>query len=171
MRPNREKEAFFVSLVRCGVLSVGSDGVVRNLKTGRVTGKKSAARYCSVSMKREGKTLSMLVHRLVFLVHHGEIPDGFEVNHEDGVKTNNAADNLELLTQGQNEKHAYQIGLKSAKGERNGQSKLTDVQALEIRRKFMDGASMNELAFQYGVHSVTIYGVVRNRTYRHLNQD
>lgn len=48
-----------------------------------------------------------LVHRLVaeaFCEGHAE---GFEVNHKDGDRTNNAAVNLEWVTRGENAAHSY----------------------------------------------------------------
>lgn len=39
---------------------------------------------------------------------------GLEVNHVDGVKTNNHFSNLEWVTKGENELHAYRLGLKKA---------------------------------------------------------
>lgn len=45
---------------------------------------------------RTGKTVYL--HREVYEMHYGPIPDGFIVHHKDGDKTNNSLENLELLS-------------------------------------------------------------------------
>ena len=70
--------------------------------------------YCilKVGNKQRG-TKHYLVHRLVAIAFLPPAPEGkIEVNHKDGVKENNAADNLEWLSHGENERHAYSTGLK-----------------------------------------------------------
>ena len=42
------------------------------------------------------------VHRLVWLVFNGPIPEGLQINHKDENKANNALLNLELVTPSQN---------------------------------------------------------------------
>ena len=37
-------------------------------------------------------------HRWVWMHHHGDIPKGFDVHHIDGDKSNNAIENLQLMT-------------------------------------------------------------------------
>lgn len=51
-----------------------------------------------------------LVHRLVAAAFIGN-PDGMQINHKDGIKTNNNVDNLEICTQSYNTIHAYKLGL------------------------------------------------------------
>jgi hypothetical protein len=60
------------------------------------------------------------LHKLVataFIPNPDNLP---EVNHIDGVILNNAIDNLEWITTGDNQKHAYAIGLKDrGRGDKN----------------------------------------------------
>lgn len=50
---------------------------------------------CGPYFQRKGKRL----HRIVWEFHNGPIPDGFDVHHSDGDKTNNDIANLQLLSE------------------------------------------------------------------------
>lgn len=43
-----------------------------------------------------------LVHRIIYTMFYGDIPDGYQIDHKDENKSNNNIDNLRLATQGQN---------------------------------------------------------------------
>lgn len=63
--------------------------------------------YLAVKLRKDKKRKQFYVHRLValtYLVNEGNLPD---VNHRDGVKTNNFVDNLEWTTKSNNLKHAF----------------------------------------------------------------
>lgn len=53
------------------------------------------------------------IHRIVWILHNGEIPDGFEVNHNDGNRLNSPISNLSLLTQADNVGHRSLFSEKS----------------------------------------------------------
>lgn len=50
----------------------------------------------------DGKTYNAFIHRLVYLVWIGEIPEGMSIDHVDGNKLNNHHSNFQLLTMGEN---------------------------------------------------------------------
>jgi HNH endonuclease len=56
-----------------------------------------------------GKTVQ--VHVLVAQIFIGRRPAGMTVNHKDGDKWNRAVTNLEYITQGENNSHAWATGL------------------------------------------------------------
>ena len=115
---------------------------------------RSNLRLCSVKQKilklngrlRKGTYLtaqlngeSKRVHRLVWITFVGQIPDGYEINHKDGVKSNNNLTNLELATHKENMEHAVRTKLfPSHKGEKNGMAYLTDLEVLEVRKLYKE---------------------------------
>lgn len=48
------------------------------------------------------------IHRLVWIYHHGPIPDGMTINHRNEVKDDNRIENLELLTSRDNQLYSTQ---------------------------------------------------------------
>lgn len=70
--------------------------------------------YARVGLFKYGKGYRKLVHRLVaqaFIPNPKLKPD---VNHKDGIKTNNCIDNLEWCTPKENQKHSLDLGLRKA---------------------------------------------------------
>lgn len=100
-------------------------------------------------------TKNYYVHALVAKYFIGERPPGFAVNHIDGDKLNNDRTNLEYVTYKDNIGHADRTGLRKnfASGERNGTSKVSDLQADTIVRRVLEGKSNQEIADEFGLHS------------------
>ena len=67
--------------------------------------------YYAVSLWKNNIGKSARVHRIVAESFIGEIPQDMQVNHIDGVKTNNNLTNLEIVTRSENILHAYRTGL------------------------------------------------------------
>ena len=105
-----------------------------------------------------------LAHRMIWAYVHGPIPEGMQINHKNGVKTDNRIDNLELVTPSENMKHAYASGLASAVGEKNGRAKLTDSIARSIRASAL---TPEELAKRHSVSVRTIRYIKDGISWRH----
>lgn len=58
--------------------------------------------YLNVGLFKNGKEKSYLVHRLVWLAFHEEIPEGMQINHINEVVSDNRLENLELVTPKEN---------------------------------------------------------------------
>lgn len=151
---------------------VSSEGRVRRIAWARNSGGGRVLRpsprrgYPSVDLCEQGKKRTYSVHRLVAAAFLGPCPEGMEVNHIDGCKTNARASNLEYVTSAANQRHAYRAGLQSAAGERNGQAKLTQAQVDEIRSiGAYPRGSYARLGREYGVHGATIRDIVFGRTW------
>lgn len=115
---------------------VSYDGHIRNSRTKRIlheyVGKDGYLRT-----QFAGKT--RLIHRTVANVYL-ENPNGLpEVNHVDGNKLNNSVDNLEWCSRNDNLKHAYDKGLRTAKGSKNARAKLTEKDVKYIRKHYVPG--------------------------------
>jgi len=67
--------------------------------------------YFQVTLWTGGIGITKRVNVLVAKAFLGPAPKGKEVNHVDGVKTNNRDSNLEYLTRKQNIHHAMKLGL------------------------------------------------------------
>lgn len=111
--------------------------------------------------------LAQTIHKLVMWAFKPEKGENTQVNHINGIKTDNKPDNLEWCTNGQNGKHAYDMGLKpKLTGERNGRVKLTWVQVREIRTKYIKKyGALKALSLEYGVTSSNIIDIINQKTW------
>lgn len=121
-----------------------------------------------VNLCLNGKYTSKLIHRLVAETYLMEsYQEGFEVNHKDGNKQNNALPNLEWTTNEGNRIHAVELGL-HLRGVDNPSSKLTESEVLSIRSKHKAGTSMRSLAKIYDCNCSTIRKIVNRVLWKHL---
>lgn len=111
-----------------GLYQVSNTGKIKALpkyyKTGeyyglRFQGEKilkpySTGRYLVVELNN-GKPKAVKVHRVVAEHFVGNNENKPEVNHIDGNRLNNRADNLEWCTRSENQSHAYRSGLQKIK--------------------------------------------------------
>lgn len=133
----------------------------RGHRAGKIlkTDGKPSGGYHSVHLRRDAAGGRVHVHIVVALAFHGPKPSPIhEVNHKDGNKFNNRADNLEWVTKARNAEHAYELGLKkpvSMPGESNPLAKLTTEAVMQIRA---DGSSVSQRtqAKRYGVSKTAI---------------
>jgi len=126
--------------------------------------------YHKVSLSKAGDIRSVKVHKMVITAFIGPRPEGKQINHIDGDKSNNRLDNLEYVTQSENMLHAYKIGLESQRGEKNNYSKLTEENVHEIRR-LVGEESQKSMAKRFGVAQETINGVVKGRNWAWLKEE
>ena len=122
--------------------------------------------YDCVRLYKGGVGTKFSVHRLVAQHFLPEWNPKLEVNHIDGDRYNNTANNLEMCTHQRNMEHAIAGGLKQDYGEKSVNAKLTNAQAEEVRVKYFSGkASQDTLAKQYGVSRQTVSAIVRYKKY------
>jgi hypothetical protein len=104
------------------------------------------------------------VHRLVasaFIHNPNNLP---QVNHKNGVKTDNSADNLEWVSNIENRRHAVAMGL-HASGERCTQAKLTAEKVKQLRA--MAGQyTQRQLASMFGLVQQTVSCILIGKTWK-----
>jgi hypothetical protein len=83
-------------------------------------------RYLRVGIYINGKSTSVLLHRLIWISRHGMPSNPYmQTNHIDGDTFNNNIENLEMVTAKQNQRHSGLFGKKS-----------TIVHILKVARNF-----------------------------------
>ena len=111
-----------------------------------------------------------VVHRLVAEAFLGEAPtEAHQINHKDGVKSNNRATNLEWVTPEENTRHAISTGLKKAEcpWEKNrGRYKLSSSDVLSLRALRRTGAKQKELAERFGISEGHVSAVLSEKHWR-----
>ncbi len=155
---------------------VSDDGLVqRNGKTlSPITDRYG---YHYVSLYSDGVARQAKIHRLVCTAFHGDAPDGSEVCHLDGVRTNNAVSNLIWGSRSDNVQHAISHGTHKfrtpssatmRRGAANPHAKLTESIVREARALHADGVSGRQLAKRYGVTSANMSAALRGQTWAHV---
>ena len=105
--------------------------------------------YPKVTLCKQGKHKTYLVHRLVALAFIPSIDISLEVNHIDGNKQNNSVSNLEWCTRQANQQHAFCTGLNKAprnmlNRKHSEESKLKMSQSAMGRKAWNKGLSSSE---------------------------
>lgn len=102
--------------------------------------------------------------RLSYEIHWGPIPDGMRVLHTCDNPPCVNPEHLFLGTPKQNSEDMAAKG-RSPRGERQGRSKLTEVDVIEIRNS---NETLEQLAARYGVSFQSISDAMNGRTWAHI---
>jgi len=145
---------------------VSYPGYTVDAQSGVVTGPKGRAvgrarRHGYIKVRTSAG--EVFLHRMVWQSVHGPIPEGREINHINGIKSDNRLANLELVTRGENIAHAYRLGLRRNDGEKNPRAKLTAAQVEEIRSS---SESQRAIARRYGISRTHVKDIRSGKSWK-----
>jgi len=126
--------------------------------------------YELVTFWIDGKLHTRKVHRLVaiaFIENPGNLPT---VNHKDGIKTNNAKENLEWMSVKDNHRHAFETGLHTIGENRiaGRPVKLCNKDIPKIRKLIAAGLGNTDIGKMYGVTCGCIYSIRVGKSWTHI---
>lgn len=128
---------------------------------------KSRSGYLIVPLTKNGNEYKFLIHRIVAEAFIENPLNKPQVNHKNGIKTDNRAKNLEWNTHSENIRHADDNGLRNLKGINNSQSKLTETQVLEIR-SIGRSKTLVEIADMYGIRFQSVSKIINRKNWKHI---
>ena len=118
--------------------------------------------YLFVGFYINGKRNNRLVHRLIASSFIGEINPGMEINHINGIKSDNRVENLEICTRRENAIHSRAV-LRKEVGSDHGMAKLTEENVKEIRLRKESAAVCAKI---FGVSKSTIKSIRKRKIWR-----
>lgn len=93
--------------------------------------------YLIIGLYKDKKRKTKRVARLIaeaFISNPNNKP---QINHKNGIKTDDRIDNLEWVTSSENHQHAFRVGIKSQKGEKHNRTHLTEKDILVIHGLYL----------------------------------
>lgn len=149
------------------IYDVSTRGRIRNARGLILRTGDNGRGYINVKLAKNGRKQHQYIHRIVAAAFLG--PSQLEINHKDGIKSNNRVDNLEYTTRQGNALHTRRI-LGLAVGESHCYAKLTEKAVKEIRRLAQTNLSYQAIADQFGIAVGTVSKVVSGRTWQCVSQ-
>ena len=153
-----------------GLYKVSDLGNVKSLNYNKTKAEKLMTPFVSngylrIRLHNKGIYKTHMVHRLVcFSFLENSIKD--QVNHINGIKSDNRLINLEWVTQSENELHSYKVlGKIPTYGINHGNSILNDIKVFEIRKSDL---SDKHLSVIYKVSRRHINNIKNRKTWTHI---
>lgn len=88
---------------------IRKNGKPQTFKGKVLTQNKSGDGYTKITFSHLQERTEASVHIVIWITFKGAIPEGMEINHKNGIKSDNRLINLELVTHSQNIIHSYEI--------------------------------------------------------------
>lgn len=151
-----------------GSYQVSSLGRVKSLQNNKprfLKPRNNGNGYYYVCLYKYNKQFQVSVHRLVLSIFSGD--SILEVNHINGIKSDNRLENLEYVTPKENMSHAVKNNLHNAKGDNHGRSKINLETAKEIKYN-CKGLSQREIARKYSISQQQVSRIRLGLTWKHI---
>lgn len=150
------------------LFEVSDDGKVRSIRNGRILKTRvSSVGYERIVLWKSGKAKAFSVHRIVAFAFHGKpVEPRTDVAHNDGVRTNNCAENLRWATKSENQADRIKHGTAARpQGTSHGMAKLSNQQIISIRE---DVRKQRDIAKVYGVSQSLISLIKSRKLWAHI---
>ena len=150
-----------------GIYRVSNDGQVMRVGSAVLKPRLKKSGYMFISTYLKSRRQNFYVHKLVAWLFIGERPNKADINHINGIKTDNRVENLEYMTRAENMRHARELGLHNNRADSHYNAKLTSEKAKEIRLLYATtDIRQYELAAQFQVTKSAISSIIRFRTWK-----
>ena len=147
-----------------GYYEVSNMGNIRRTKSKRLRAISHTEHYSHVLLSVNGHHRTLRVHRLVAEAFLPKIDEKTHVNHKNGDRHDNRVENLEWVTQAENNLHAYRVLHKKATllGCIPANRVVKDSDIPEMDRLNREGMTTDNIG--------TIYGISGSTVRKHLRQ-
>ena len=122
--------------------------------------------YLEAAVMVQGKRTKYRVHRLVASAFVDGYFDGACIDHVDGNKLNNRADNLQWVTLAENTRRQWEIGLVDLRGDLAPGAKLSNLQAHAIATLRQHQFPVQAIAEWFNVSTACVYKIEKGK--RHI---
>lgn len=147
-------------------------GVVTNFSSKIMYLKAGKFGYIIANINTSGYKRQVKAHRLVAMAFIPNPLNKPQVNHINGIKTDNRVENLEWCTASENRIHALKTGLaNSSNGINQGNSKLTNEQVLKIRELALHGMNSIQIRKEIGIENFCksqICDIIKRKAWKHI---
>lgn len=127
--------------------------------------------YLRTTLCNNGLIKQLFIHHLVAKYFIPNPLNKQQINHKNGIKTDNRAINLEWCTPSENRLHAFKIGIQKTRyGEDASHHKLTSSDVIYIRKTYSNNRTKtyDEIASLYGISNSMVSNILNNKRWKHL---